>query len=200
VLVTDWDCVLKYSSHGRLLAQFGRAGDGEFAGASAIALGGGGNIFVATGRQSIEKLSPSGYVLATWPVYLNDYFSLGPGSIAVDALGQVYSTGGVSETGIVQKRAPDGRLLAHWTVKGRLSGIAVGRRGNVFVGTYRFPDPAPIYKLSPTGQPLATWSYPHVTEARAIAVDRRGDLYLACDNDDAIVKLSSSGRELAIWK
>jgi len=204
VYVTDWDCVLKYSSRGRLLGQFGTAGDGEFKYPLGVAVGGRGNIFVANrDKHSIEKLSPSGHVLATWDTRNSDGDApVAPESIAVDGAGIIYTEvckiifgGYITQSCAIQKRRPDGGLLAQWFLGDHVSlyALGVGGRGNVFVGRERR-----IVKLSPDGERLAVWWPRGVTGPSAIATDSRGNLYVA-DARNVIVKLSSTGRELAVW-
>jgi DNA-binding beta-propeller fold protein YncE len=215
VYVTDpaHNCLLKYSSRGRLLAQFGTSGDGEFLHPWGAAVGGRGNIFVANmDKHSIEKLSPSGYVLATWETHSSDGsgVSLAPQDIALDAAGNIYTVvfepsgdDYVEGSYAVQKRSSNGELLAGWTGLSApgdpLSGLAVGGRGNVFVGNLGQGD---IIKLSPDGQRLADWHTENLidlSDLYAIAVDRRDNLYVAGGDTGLVVKLSSAGRELAAW-
>jgi DNA-binding beta-propeller fold protein YncE len=203
VYVTDaaLNCVLKYSSRGRLLGQFGTSGDGEFMSPQAVAVGGRGNVFVAnTDKHSIEKLSPSGYILDTWATYSsNSGVPVAPQGIAVDATGNIYTVVNdpSANSSAIQKRDPNGELLAEWNPASSLGGIAVGGRGNAFVGDI---ENGQIIKLSPDGRSLAYLDARDVVSPYAIAVDRRGNLYVADGDNNVIVKVSSTGRELAAWR
>jgi DNA-binding beta-propeller fold protein YncE len=206
--------VLKYSTRGRLLGQFGISGDGEFLHPWGVAVGGRGNIFVANSHKySIEKMSPSGYVLATWETHSSDGsgVSLAPQDIALDAAGNIYTVvyqpsreDYVDGSYAVQKRSSNGKLLVEWTglsaPEDPLSGLAVGGGGSVFVGNL---GQGLIIKLSPDGQRLP-YRHPDehlvdLSDLYGIAVDRRGDLYVAGGDTGMVVKFSSTGRELAAW-
>jgi DNA-binding beta-propeller fold protein YncE len=210
--VTDFDnaTVLKYGPRGVLADQWARNGDGEFNSPQGIALGNRGNVFVAnTGNKSIEKLTPDGYVLNSWVVQDQAGSLSAPQWIAVGADGAIYTTVDTGKTCgwcptsfAIQKRGSDGSLTAVWPMDERVSGIAVGGRGNVFVVS---PNSGEIVKLGPGGQQLERFTGDSsgaagFSQPTGIALDRQGNIYVADTGNNRVVKLSPTGHRLATWQ
>lgn len=183
-----------------------------------VAAGSSGNIFIAdSGDHRVEKLSPSGSLLASWgsdapgPLRLD-----GPRAVAVDAGGNVY----LADNGVI-KLSYTGRFLARWT-GGVLSyprGLTVDRQGNVYIlSLHPVPfspafDRITITRLSPGGKRLGTivytYSYPPADAAlgAALAAAPNGNLLLslkaqrhchACDGTYYLLRtISPDGRTLA---
>jgi sugar lactone lactonase YvrE len=78
-------------------------------------------------------------------------------------------------------------------------GVAVDVQGDLYVGA------GGVVKFSPSGRLLGKWKRygPHhvsLAGAFGVAVDRRGNIYVIDQPNRALVKLSSSGRTLAVWR
>jgi sugar lactone lactonase YvrE len=144
-----------------------------------IAVSSTGDMYVAdTGNNRIIRLSPTGRMLARWPVALlrnPESYPFGPVPVrlAVDRKDDVL----VADTnhGQILEYSSVGKLLARWaTGFSEPSGVAVGGAGNVFVadsGDHR------IVKLSPAGKILAIWRARQDSGPFSVAVDRQGNVY-----------------------
>lgn len=157
--------------------------------ASAVAVGGSGNVFIADmGDHRVKKFSPAGKLLASWGTDTPGpaHFA-GPSAVAVDSWGTIY----VADGGIV-KLSPLGRPVARWG-GGALQdtvGIAVDRQRRVDVVSLhrvRFStlaDVMTVTQLAPSGKVLSTRSFPYrqtaegVLEA-AIATNPAGDVLVS---------------------
>jgi len=210
IYVADWqnNRIQKLSPSGTPLAHWGdRSFDpDQFQLPRGVALDADGNIYVAdTNNNRIQELSPSGLPIHTW-----GHYGSGPGQfafpdgVAVDTHGNIY----VADTNNnrIQKLSPGGKFLASWGRKGSFPGefdtpqaVAVDAQGNIYVADW---DNARIQKLSPSGRPLTQWGK---TEAgspvsgsgpgefnspQGVAVDARGNIYVADGGNDRIQKLS----------
>lgn len=173
------------------------------------------NVYVADiDANRIVKLTAGGAVAAAW-----GQTGDGPGQfdavngVAVDAEGNVYATDEIG--GRVQKFSREGAVLAGWGARGsgpgqfqRPQGLAVSRRGIIYVAD---THNSRVQALSVDGQPLSAWG-----ELRAGAVDRgapgrldlpadvavddRGDVYVADTRNARIQKFTADGHLLGVWK
>jgi DNA-binding beta-propeller fold protein YncE len=196
--------VLVYGPEGTLLAKWGAGGGdgtagggaGEFNHPSAVAVDGGGEVYVAdTYNNRVVKLTAGGAVLGEWgSAGTGDGRFRSPSGVAVDGGGVVYVLDG--ENNRVELFDANGRFLAKWGQRGpglgefsKPVGLAVGCDGDVYVTdtlnnrVQRF-TPA---SLAPTGC-LAPGSWPppldvapvlHVSLPRSGAVLARRALTLA---------------------
>ena len=140
--------VLVYSPSGSLLARWGAgegdgaagSGPGQFLTPAALAVGPGGEVFVAdTGNDRVVALSPAGAVQATWGErgMANGHLRT-PDGIAVDAAGRVFVAD--RENDRIQEFSVTGTFLAKWGERGvgpgefaQPTAIAVGCSGAVYV-------------------------------------------------------------------
>ncbi len=126
--------------------------------------------------------------LATWPIASQHAFAL-----AVDDFGDVYVTGPSG----VQKYTNDGQWLQELPV--RAWDMAFGPDGNLYVTRGDF-----VFKTSPSGQILASWGVggsptQAFDQASAIAVNSRGEVFVADQATYHIHKFTTAGVPLLEW-
>ncbi len=140
--------VLLYTADGALAARWGAgegdgaagSGPGQFVLPEAVAIGPGGEVFVAdTGNDRVVAMSPAGAVQAVWGGrgMANGHLR-SPDGIAVDAAGRVFVAD--RENNRVQEFSSTGTFLAKWGERGvgpgefaQPSAVAVGCTGTVYV-------------------------------------------------------------------
>ncbi len=164
----DASQVLKFTSGGKPLARWGvidasgnlgtGAAPGQFDHPTGLTVDRQGNVYVVDHRNGrIQKLSPSGKVLAVWGMLGSDpgQFTT-PEGMAVDSKGDMY----VDDVGNdrLQILSPAGKPLAQWPLgpSSPYQDVAVDQQGNVYL-TEHDNVPGYILKLSPTGHVLAEW-------------------------------------------
>jgi streptogramin lyase len=153
------------------------------------------------------KLTSSGQVLGEWHLFPpgNIGTTQGPGSIALDAQGNMYITDlGRNK---VLKVSPAGKILTSWGSYGSGSGqfeqleaIAVDSHGNVYVGDYnngsgrieKFSDTAKFLGVVMTLARPEHSSYLTDYHPIGLAVDSHDNLYVAYDV--SITGLSPTGQ------
>jgi tripartite motif-containing protein 71 len=153
-----------------------------------------------------------------------------PLSIAVAPSGDVYvavwwtgsevcdpqsgKCGPAPETWEVQQRSSSGDVLGSWNWPGCIPyydfaetacPVMVGGSGNIFTINTANPTLNRVEKYTPDGHLLSAWGRsgdgPREFNIPAgLAVDVRGDLYVADMLNNRIQKLNSSGQVIAIWK
>ena len=219
----DDDLIYKYSTSGKLLAQWGGHGPspGQLEAPDKLAFDTNGNLYVTeVGTQSpadnsrIQKFSLTGEPLAQW-----GKFGSAPGQfitpvgIAIDQEGVIY----VADVGNhrVQKLSPDGKALAQWHTVGSGTGesteigydLALDASGNVYVSdAHPFSSGNDrIQKFSPSGDVLATWGGTGTGPGQfrnptGLAVDSKGNIYVVDSDNNRIEELSPSGTFLAQWQ
>lgn len=185
--------VLKFSSRGRLIDQWGlsRPRYGRLPGG--IATDPAGNVYVAVDLW-IEKFTATGALLTRWkdpPILMGPpprLFEPQVGGIATDAAGDVYVTGGDR----IAKFTGDGGLLGVWGGRefSALVGIATDRAGHVFVSDTKLnrvveftSEGAYLNQFGTTGSGNGQFRGP-----RFLATDARGDLYVADTSNNRIQK------------
>lgn len=185
--------VLKFSSRGRLIDQWGlsRPRQGRLPGG--IATDSAGNVYVAVDLW-IEKFTARGAPLTRWkfPSILMGppprLFEPQMGGIATDAAGDVYVTGGNR----IAKFSGDGGLLGVWGGRefSALVGIATDRAGHVFVTDTRqnrvmefTSEGAYLSQFGTAGSANGQFRGP-----RFLATDARGNLYVADTSNNRIQK------------
>jgi tripartite motif-containing protein 71 len=219
----DDDLIYKYSTSGKLLAQWGGHGSrpGQLEGPDKLAFDTNGNFYVTeVGTQSsadnsrIQKFSPTGEPLAQWGTFGSapGQFST-PVGIAIDKEGAIY----VADVGNhrVQKLSPDGKPLAQWHTVGSGTGesteigydLAVDASGNVYVSdAHPFSSGNDeIQKFSPLGEVVAMWGGTGTGPGQfrnptGLAVDSKGNVYVVDSENNRIQELSPSGKFLAQWQ
>ena len=170
--------VLVFAPDGSLLARWGAgegngaagSGPGQFSLPAAIAVGPGGEVFVAdTGNDRVVALSPGGAVQATWGErgMANGRFR-SPVGIAVDAAGRVFVVD--RENNRVQEFSSTGTFLAKWGARGvgpgefaQPTAIAVGCSGAVYVADTHNNRVQSFIPLSPAAGgcvPASSWPPP----------------------------------------
>lgn len=161
----------------------------------------------------VEKVSPSGQVLATWHGADQVTFS-GPEGLAVDAQGNIYVSDTDNER--IVKLSPDGQSLAAWGTFGEHPGqfevplgVAVDAQGNVYVAD---SGNSRIEKFSSTGQFLAQWGTEGTGRGQFyapfdIAINSAGDIYVTdpiplngAHGDNRLQEFSPAGKVIRVWK
>jgi DNA-binding beta-propeller fold protein YncE len=134
---------------------------GQFDHPADVAVDHGGSIYVADTRNArVQKLSPTGQVLAVWhrDGQGNDAFEC-PEGIAVGGEGNVYVADNNATSRII-KLSPLGRWLAVWPLPhdddgGYVHGVAVAVSGDVFVTLYCDANTPCLHRLDPDGKVTA---------------------------------------------
>jgi DNA-binding beta-propeller fold protein YncE len=217
----DDNLIYKYSTSGKLLAQWGGpgSGPGQLGRPDKLAFDAQGNLYVTEvgpaygGNSRIQKFSPTGTPLAQWgtdgsaPGQFNN-----PIGIAVDRQGNIYVS---EEAGArVQKLSSLGRPLTKWGTPGSGPGqfnvpydLALDTTGNVYVS-----EPSPfvpgndrIQKFSAFGVPLAQWGGHgrgpgQFSNPTGLAVDSKGNVFVVDSGNGRIQELSSAGQYVAQWE
>ena len=202
----------------------------HFQGLWSSAVDSAGNVYVVDrAAQKVDKLSPSGSVLAVWPVPPDPSTPESPDAdgIAVDPQSNIYITDSIA--GRIIKFSSSGEQLATWYtpdhggVPGPNAehpplgpiGIALDAAGDLYVSSFDFCE---VQKFSPSGALLATFGHacPQVegnkscSDARhiapgelnhpdGIALDPQGNIYVNDHRSNRVVKLSPSGQQLAVF-
>ena len=218
----DDDRIYKYSTSGKLLAQWGEhgSGPGQLDSPDKLALDAQGNLYVTevgsqspAGNSRIQKFSPTGMSLALWGT-----FGSAPGQfntpvgIAVDQQGDIY----VADVGNhrIQKLSSLGQPIAQWHTVGSGTGetteigydLALDARGNVYVSEpHPFSDGSDrVQKFSPAGELLATWGGSGVgpgqfNQPTGLTLDSKGNVFVVDSGHSRVQELSSTGRYVAQW-
>jgi streptogramin lyase len=188
-----------------------------------------GNVFVADRlAKQIVKLSPSGQILARWPVPpdANVPGSPEPTGVAVDQQGNLYVP--ECRANRIIKLSPTGTVLAAWDAPNKdasgqscgLGGPAVDGQGNIYVTDFTNSH---VEKFSPSGTLLVSFGgeCPHVQGQRecasqdqnppqpippgqlnhpfGVALDSEGNIYVNDHRDSRVVKYSPSDQQLATF-
>ena len=218
----DDDRIYKYSTSGKLLAQWGEqgSGPGQLDSPDKLALDAQGNLYVTevgsqspAGNSRIQKFSPNGMSLAQWGT-----FGSAPGQfntpvgIAVDKQGDIY----VADVGNhrIQKLSSLGQPVAQWHTVGSGTGeateigydLALDASGNVYVSEpHPFSDGNDrVQKFSPAGELLATWGGSGIgpgqfNQPTGLAVDSKGNIFVVDSGHSRVQELSPAGRYVAQW-
>jgi sugar lactone lactonase YvrE len=218
----DDDRIYKYSTSGKLLAQWGGhgSGPGQLDSPDKLALDAQGNLYVTevgsqspAGNSRIQKFSPTGVPLSQWGTFgsaLGQFNT--PVGIAVDEQGDIY----IADVGNhrIQKLSSLGQPIAQWHTVGSGTGetteigydLALDASGNVYVSEpHPFSDGNDrIEKFSPAGALLGTWGGSGVgpgqfSQPTGVAVDSKGNVFVIDSGHSRIQELSSKGRYVAQW-
>jgi DNA-binding beta-propeller fold protein YncE len=175
---------------------------------SGLAVGRGGNIFVAdTGNDRILKLNPDGKPLAAWGSKGSAAGKFNtPIGLALDRKGDIYVVD--SHNDRIQVLSPRGKPLLHWggfgTGPGKFSlpyDLALDAKGNVYVTD---SNNNRIQKFTARGKFLAEWGSPGGQPGQfeapfGIALDLKGHVFVTDYGNARVQELSGAGRPLRVW-
>jgi len=205
--------IIKYSSAGMPLLQWGGSGsgDGQFNdawGPWGLAVDRDGNVYVADmWNHRIQKFTADGQFILKWGhqgTGPGEFF--GPRGVAVDASGNVY----VTDTGNHRVQRFDGQGNFLGQVGGQGSGenqfrepvgIAVDSAGYVYVAdTWN----QRIQKLDPNlkvvgSWPVKGWAGQAATNKPYLAVDGQANLYATDPDRHRVLKFTTIGTIVAVW-
>ena len=190
-----------------------------------VAIDRSGDVYVfQRGTSSITKLSPTGRLLATWPVKTARTFP-GPGRLAVDGAGRISillgnSRKGSSYMGGIERLSSGGHVLARWYNAALLNSelLAAGTGGTVFAVVPTAVVSAThqtgrVVALAANGTVHGNWPLPTAGHdfmaPTAVAVDARGNVYVSgtvgsCSRGcqgreaDVIERFTPTGRVLSL--
>ncbi|HKF36425.1 MAG TPA: HEAT repeat domain-containing protein [Ktedonobacteraceae bacterium] len=174
------------------------------------------NLYVAVyGGNTIQKYSSTGKLLEMWGASGSEPGQFNhPVGVAVDGQGDLYVVDQGNNR--IQKLTPSGKFIAQWGTTGAGPGqflqpgsIAIDNTGNVYVTD---GSTGLVQEFSSRGKLLAAWGAGGASALqfgipRGVAVDDQGNIYVASVDLHAetfvngrIIKFSSSGELLAVWK
>ena len=184
------------------VAKWGTAGTaaGQFDQPYGVAVDVDGTVYVAdSGNDRIQKFTNTGTFLGSWGTTGtgDGEFDL-PHGVGVDGSGNVY----VADSGNdrIQKFATDGTFITKWGTRGGGAGELAAPQGvatsggAVYVadgGNHR------IQKFASDGTFLLQWSSFTMRRPLAVAVDGAGDVWVADENANVLLKFTSTGGGLA---
>ncbi len=173
------------------------SGDGEFNGASGIAIHQSSVFVTDSGNHRVQKFTPSGQFQSAWGTFgAGDGQFENPAGVAVDASGVVF-VAEVSGLGRIQLFSPAGSFLSAWPYAGR-GRIAVDPTGQfVYAPEGRF-----VYKYTRDGVLLAQWTLSNnarESDHWAIAVGPSGNVYVLDRGEFVVRKLTPDGTLILSW-
>jgi hypothetical protein len=177
-----------------------------------IAIDRSGNVFVAdTNNDRIQKLTPNGQLITKWGSHGSENGQFwGPSAIAIDSGGYVY----VADTynSRIQKFTSNGEFVKSWGGFGRgdgefmfPGGIALDASGNLYVAD---SGDCRIQKFTSDGQFVTKWGSYGSEDGQfvwlaglaiGVAIDGRGDVYVADTYNDRVQKFTSNGQFISKW-
>ncbi len=193
----------KLSQSGHMLARWGGIHLADVPSGIAVASNGdiiiAGLFFFPPGAQALAldgedllRMTSSGRIISQ--VRISD--SATGGTLAVDPQGNAYIAYGAAPH--VEKRAPNGTVLASWGTEPPIGeaaspdGIALDTAGNVYIAN---TTRSIIQEFDGKGTPLSTWGFPgsypgQFHQPDALSVDARGPIYVADAGNHRIQVLS----------
>jgi tripartite motif-containing protein 71 len=194
------------------------SGDGQFTLPDGIGVDSGGTVWVAdSGDNRLERFTSNGRFLP-FPAFRHQHRSSAPGRLNVpydvtpDPLGNLYVADTHNDR--IQEFSPTGRLIRRWGSRGSGSGqfrdprgIAIDPFGNVWVADH---DNRRVQKFTATGGFLGRFGahggdgtlgggWGEFNSPRGLSSDAEGNIYVADDANNRIVKLANDGTTLAMW-
>jgi len=175
-----------------------------------------GRVYVAdTGRDRIEVFDPGGHELRRWGTPGDGSGQLvSPQAVAATADGGVLVAGVYGSRSPISSFGPDLSYRSSWTRGGHVvlgrhffspTALAVAPDGSVLVSDRQN---GVVRRLGPTGAfrgalgvaaGVAASAEGAFRDPSGVAVDARGDVYVADTGADRVWKLSPGGRRLAVW-
>ncbi|HEX3818215.1 MAG TPA: NHL repeat-containing protein [Chthoniobacterales bacterium] len=153
-----------------------------------IAIDRGGNLFISTNSNTIEKFSALGVHLGTFAnIGLNN-----PLGLAFDQEGNLYAANFAGST--VEKFSPDGTGTLFATVT-RPTGLAFDSLGNLYVANFGNT----IERFSPEGADLGTFANSGLNNPEGLAFDSLGNLYAANNATGTVEEFSPAGADLGVF-
>lgn len=198
------DRIVKFDHSGNYLMQFGMSGkdDGQFMDPRGVAVDESGNIYVAdTINNRIEKFDSAGKFILKFGTYGTDNGQFhGPYSVAIDRSGSVY----VADVGNarIEKFDSTGNFILKFGTRGQSKGeldgierISVDNSGYLYVtstyqGVQKFDSHGNFVQEIPLKPTLDGNNAP---DAWGIALDEKGEIYVAGYNQARIQKFDSQG-------
>lgn len=187
------DKVDKLSPAGKVLARWGKKGDGpgQFGGPQQVAVDRHGIVYVTDNTDDrVERFSPAGKFLGQWGKK-GSVAVFNPHGIAIGPDNDIYIGTGDG----VLKYSPSGKHLTTYAVAhvDFVHGVALDRRGNIYVSDWN----GYLTKLSPRGKILVQWhnnkkSLGGTNFAEAVAVSPQGTVYVADYGYDRIDMFSGN--------
>jgi tripartite motif-containing protein 71 len=204
--------VQKFDSSGKFLMMWGSRGsaDGQFLitlpDDGHLAVDSQGNVFVLdVSNYRVQKFDSNGKYLTQWGTQGDGEGQfIEAADIAIDKQDNLYV--GDFKSNTVQKFDENGKFLLRWGTTGDSDGqfsgitsVAIDQEGNVLVND----DGGPLQKFDTNGKFLSKISLDplngHFIEFWNVAVDAKGNIYIADHNSFRIVELDSQGKNLATW-
>jgi sugar lactone lactonase YvrE len=167
-------------------------GPGQFSDASGLTLSQGTAYVGDATLNRIQRFDLTGHLVGAWSL------PFGPQQIAADATGTIYATAGAGNPYAVQAYSPTGTLVASWTgtgtPAGRMAPLGVGAaNGRVYVA-----DHTRVAVFTPAGGYITQFGSSgngpgQFTDARKVALDAQGNVYVYDAGTPRVEKFDSSG-------
>jgi DNA-binding beta-propeller fold protein YncE len=201
--------VQKFDSNGKFLLMWGSPGksDGQFnvnlPDEGRLAVDMQGNVYVLDAdNYRVQKFDGSGKFLTRWGTKGKGAGQfIEAADIAVDRQDNVYVVD--MQNQVVQKFSSNGRFLLRWGSQGVKNGqftyptsVAIDPDGNVLVA-----DVGRLQKFDRNGRFLAQIDPLNLSAIQLwnVAIDNQGNIYIADNASNRIVKLDRSGNFLTAW-
>lgn len=196
--------IKKFDSTGNFLTQWAMTDSGT---ASAVTVDGAGNVYVFNNSYNdfnIQKFDSNGKFITKWGSkgsgdgQFDNLF--GSAYIGSDSKGNIYTIDNLytqDRMARIQKFDSNGKFVSKWTYKqtnSSISGFTVDADGNSFILNFDS-----VLKFNNDGQPLTTYSGSSADEARmnnarGVAADAQGNVYIADTLNDRVLKYSGDGQ------
>lgn len=172
------------------------AADGTFLGATTIDdhpldldFDSSGNLWVAGLTSNVSKLSPTGALLATYPVGVAGGQC---GGLAIDAGNNVWVT--VRNANKLVKLAPNGSVAGTYSVGATPAHLEVDAGGNLWIA---LEGDVNVAKVAPSG--TTTGLYNVGSSPRTLQIDSLGNVWVCRVSSSQVTKLSSAGTVLGTY-
>ena len=182
------------SANLKLVSEWGSngTGPGQFGNASGVVFSQGSVYVGDQNLDRVQRFDPNGTLLGSWSV------PFGPQQIAADQTGDLYLTAGAGNPYAIEVESPTGARIADWdgtgTPAGRLTPLGVAAtNGRVYVADHTRVD-----VFTPSGAYITQFGTAgtgpgQFTDARRVALDAQGDVYVYDNGTPRIEKFDSAG-------
>lgn len=182
------------SANLKLVSEWGSSGTvpGQFGNASGVVFSQGSVYVDDQNLDRVQRFDPNGTLLGSWSV------PFGPQQIAADQTGDLYLTAGAGNPYAIEVESSTGARIADWdgtgTPAGRLTPLGVAAtNGRVYVADHTrvdvfTPSGAYITKFGTAGTGPGQF-----TDARRVALDAQGNVYVYDNGTPRIEKFDSVG-------